>query len=110
MLSPDETEVGTRISEAILTQSIALEVDGEVVGYLIPDGGIVELPDDFDELLIERVNNASLLAAGISGGIAIVLALILSSLILRPVHGLTKAANQMAEGVLSQRVKVRGGG
>ncbi|MBG0787483.1 MAG: HAMP domain-containing protein [Anaerolineaceae bacterium] len=110
VLSPDEAEVGTQIPENILSQSIALEVDGELVGYLIPDGGIVDLPDDFDELLIERVNNASLLAAGISGGIAIVLALILSSLILRPVHGLTKAANQMAEGDLSQRVKVRGGG
>jgi len=109
-LSPDETEIGTQLSENILAQSIALKVDGEVVGYLVPEGGIVDLPDDFDELLIERVNNASLLAAGISGGIAILLALILSSLILRPVHGLTKAANQMAEGDLSQRVKVRGGG
>ncbi|QRN82884.1 HAMP domain-containing protein [Chloroflexota bacterium] len=110
VLSPDEIEVGTQVTENMLSQSIVLEVDGEVVGYLIPDGGIADLPDDFDELLIERVNNASLLAAGISGGIAIVLALILSSLILRPVHGLTKAANQMAEGDLSQRVKVRGGG
>lgn len=109
VLSPVDTEVGTQLSESILSQSIALEVDGELVGYLVPDGGIVDLPDDFDELLIERVNNASLLAAGISGGIAIVLALILSSLILRPVHGLTKAANQMAEGDLSQRVKVHGG-
>jgi signal transduction histidine kinase len=51
-----------------------------------------------------------MLAAAISGGIATILALILSSLILRPVHGLTKAANQMAAGDLSQRVTVRGGG
>ncbi len=110
VVSPDAADIGTQLSEGTLAQAIALEVDGEIVGYLVPEGGIVELPDDFDELLIERVNNASLLAAAISGGIAIVLALILSSLILRPVYGLTRAANQMAEGDLSQRVSVRGGG
>lgn len=110
VISPDAAEIGSQLGEGTLSQAIALEVGGEVVGYLVPEGGIVELPDDFDELLIERVNNASLLAAAISGGIATVLALILSSLILRPVHGLTKAANQMAEGDLSQRVTVRGGG
>ena len=110
VVSPLATDIGTQLSEGTLSQAIALEVDGEIVGYLVPEGGIVELPDNFDELLIERVNNASLLAAAISGGIAIVLALILSSLILRPVHGLTRAANQMAEGDLSQRVTVRGGG
>ena len=110
VISPDVVDIGTQLNEGTLSQAIALEVDGEVVGYLVPEGGIVELPDDFDELLIERVNNASLLAAAISGGIATVLALILSSLILRPVHGLTKAANQMAAGDLSQRVTIHGGG
>lgn len=110
VLSPDSADIGVQLNEGTLSQAIALEVDGDVVGYLVPEGGIVELPDDFDELLIERVNNASMLAAAISGGIATILALILSSLILRPVHGLTKAANQMAAGDLSQRVTVRGGG
>ncbi len=110
VVSPDETEIGTQLSETVLSQALPLEVNGEIVGYLVPEGGIVELPDDFDEVLIERVNRASLYAALISGGIAVVLALILASLILRPVRSLTRAANQMGGGDLSQRVTVHGSG
>lgn len=110
VVSPDDAEIGTQISDIALSQALPLEVNGEVVGYLVPEGGIVELPDDFDEILIERVNRASLYAALISGGIAILLALILASLILRPVRSLTRAVNQMAGGDLSQRVTVHGSG
>jgi two-component system OmpR family sensor kinase/two-component system sensor histidine kinase BaeS len=110
VVGPDEADLGTQLTETTLSQAIPLEVSGEVVGYLVPSGGLLDLPDDFDELLIERVNNASLLAAAISGGIAILLALVLAALILRPVRGLTKAADQLAAGDLSQRVNVRGSG
>lgn len=110
LVSPDNGDIGSTLSDATLSNGIALEVSGEIVGYLIPEGGVPELPDNFEELLIERVNRASLLAALISGGIAIVLALLLSTLILRPVRALTQAAQKMSEGDLSQRVKVKGGG
>jgi signal transduction histidine kinase len=108
--SPVLNNVGAQLSDTILAQSITLKVSGKLIGYLLPEGGVPTLPDDFEELLIERVNRASLLAALISGGIAILLALILATLILRPVRGLTKAANKMAEGDLSQRVDVHGVG
>lgn len=108
--SPAQGEIGTRLSDAVLDRSIGLEVSGEVVGYLIPEGGVLNLPDNFEALLIERVNQATLLAALISGGIAIVLALILAMVILKPVRGLTQAATKMAQGDLSQRVRVKGSG
>ena len=106
--SLNQDEVGTRISDQQLGQSIPLEVSGEVVGYLLPEGGIPQLPDDFEDLLIERVNRATLLAALASGGIAILLALILAAIILKPVRGLTDAAKKMSGGDLSQRVDVGG--
>ena len=110
LFSPVEGEVGAYLSEDLLSQAIVLEVSGEVVGYLFPESGIPTLPDDFEELLIERVNRASLLAAAISGGVAILLAMVFAAIILRPVRGLTWAVNKMGEGDLSQRVKVKGGG
>lgn len=110
IFSPVDSEVGTVISSDLLAQAITLEVSGEVVGYLFPESGIPTLPDNFEELLIERINKASLLAALISGGIAILLALIMAALILRPVQVLTRAVDKMAEGDLSQRVVVKGGG
>ncbi len=110
ILSPISDEIGTRLSDSVLSRSIPLEVSGDVVGYLIPEGGFLELPDNFESLLVERVMNASMIAAAISGGIAILLALILAALILKPVRSLTKAAEKMSQGDLSQRVAVEGSG
>jgi len=108
--SPRETEIGSQASNQQIDQSIDLVVSGDVVGYLLPEGGIPTLPDNFEDLLIERVNRATVLAALVSGGIAIVLSLILATLILRPVRGLTEAAKKMSAGDLSQRVNVHGKG
>ncbi|MDF1519365.1 MAG: ATP-binding protein [Brevefilum sp.] len=108
--SPREDEIGMQLSDQQLSQTINLEVSGEIVGYLIPEGGIPDLPDNFEGLLIERVNRATLLAALVSGGIAILLALVLATLILKPVRDLTTAASKMSAGDLSQRVEVQGKG
>jgi signal transduction histidine kinase len=108
--SPRENEIGSQVSSQQIDQSIELVVSGDIVGYLLPEGGIPTLPDNFEDLLIERVNRATVLAALISGGIAIVLSLILATLILRPVRGLTEAAKKMSAGDLSQRVNIHGKG
>lgn len=110
LVSPSEVEIGTKLTDETLNQGIELKVRGQVVGYLLPEGGIPQLPENFEELLIERVNRASLLAATISGGVAILLATILATLILRPVQSLTNAAVKLSEGDLSQRVRVQGKG
>jgi len=108
--SPDTSELGTRLTESTLYQSIPLSVSGDIVGYLVPEGGVLELPDNFEDLLIERVNRASLVAALISGGLAILLALFLAALILKPVRSLIGAVEQMTTGDLSQQVAIHGKG
>ena len=108
--SSSQAEIGSTLSDETLLQAIALQASGDTIGYLYAKDGLLDLPDDFEELLIERVNQASLLAGLISGGIAILIALVLAALILRPVRDLTKATQRMAEGDLSQRVEVRGDG
>lgn len=110
LLSPKSSDVGTMLPEATISQAINLTVSGNTVGYLIPQGGLLELPDDFEELLIERVNQASLVAGLISGAVAILSALVLAALILRPIRELTTAAKNMGQGDLTQRVKVQGEG
>jgi len=106
--SPENSDLGTRLSGEDLTQTIPLKVSGEIVGYLIPEGGILELPENFDSLLIERVNRATLVAALISGGLAILLALILAAIILKPVRGLTSVVKKLAAGDMSQRISIQG--
>lgn len=108
--SPNSSELGITLPGSTLSNSISLYVSENVVGYLVPEGGIPELPDNFDALLVDRVNRAMLIAALISGGLAILLALILAAIILRPIHGLTTAVEKLTRGDLSQRISIKGAG
>jgi len=108
LYSPASEEIGSELAQSTIANAIDLEVDGETVGYLLPEGGVPELPENFDALLIERVNRATLLAALISGGLAVLLALIMAALILKPIRGLISAVGKMADGDLSQRVDLHG--
>ena len=87
--------------------AIPLEVDGQEVGYLLTEGGMVFTPDT-EQALLNRLNSAAITAAMIAGGVSLVLALLLSYSLLRPVRELTQAATHMAKGDLSQRVRIRG--
>jgi len=107
--SPVESEIGMTIADAALVSAIAIVDDTDaVVGYLIPSGGNPNVPKNFESQLLSRIQQATLIAALISGGIAIILALILAQVILKPVKVLTRAADQMAQGDLDQRVKAKG--
>ncbi len=83
----------------------ALRVNGRVVGYLLVEGGIGVNDSSY---LLNRLNRAALIAGLIAGGIALVVALLLSDRLLLPVRQLTGAAQRMADGDLTQRVAVHG--
>ncbi|MCJ7696578.1 MAG: ATP-binding protein [Anaerolineaceae bacterium] len=106
--SPVESEIGLTIDQDQLLNAVAI-LDGQtVVGFLIPSGGTPNLPANFEAQLVDRIQNATLIAAMISGGIAIILAMILAQMILKPVKVLTQAANRLSEGDLDQRVHIKG--
>jgi len=95
------------IEEGDLDHAIALEVDGQKVGYLLADGGMLFTSEN-EQALLKRLNSAAFTAALIAGSVSLVLAFLLSYSLLRPIRDLTQAATYMAEGDLSQRVRVRG--
>ena len=84
-----------------------LRVNGQVVGYLLVESGMGLLGGD-SSFLVSRLNRAALIAGVIAGGIALLLALVFSDRLLRPVQQLTGAVRHMAQGDLAQRVAVRG--
>jgi two-component system sensor histidine kinase BaeS len=90
-----------------LQQAIPLNLRGEVVGYLLPEGGMAFSTGD-DTVLLERLTRAAYIAAGVAVGFALILAIIFSTRLLRPVRALTKAASSLAGGDLSMRVSVQG--
>ncbi len=101
---------GESLSNEEMDMAISLRVSGETVGYLLPENGIQQYPQNFDTLLVERINRATLFSALISGGVAILLAAVFAGVIQQPIRNLTTAVNKMSEGDLTQRVNVRGKG
>ncbi len=108
LYSPDETLIGEQVSDEIINESIPIEEKNQTVAYLIPSGGVPNLPENYETNLIQQIKRATLMAAVISGFIAIILALLLSRTILKPVKALSVAADSLSEGDLSQRVTLRG--
>jgi signal transduction histidine kinase len=107
LIDTGENLPGDRLSRLEQGRSIELVVGDNIVGYLYPEGSMA-----FSRLaeanLISRLNRAAITAALVASGVALLVALFLSYRLLRPVHELTQAARQLAEGDLSQRVRVRG--
>jgi len=92
-----------------LENSYPITVDNQLVGYVVPDNSIIDLGDIISENLKTALNDSLLKTVLISGGVALVLALMFAYVLMRPVRRLTTAASQLAQGDLSQRVPVQGG-
>jgi len=96
-----------KLTQLELRRAVPLEVKGKTVGYLIPEGN--QFFTQANEIsLLSRLNRAAIIAVVVAGFVAVLLALILSYSLVRPVRALTTAAANLAEGDLTQRVPVQG--
>ena len=97
---------GKTWTEAQRRAALPVQVDGRTVGYAIPPmagHGVAS-----SRALLRRLDWAALAAALTALALAAALAWALSNRILRPVHALTTAARQLAQGDLSVRVPESG--
>ncbi len=106
--APDPARIGQTLSQSELESAQAIEVDGQVVGYLLTLGSAGGLPANFESQLLAKVRNATLLAALISGAVALILAVVLANQVIKPVKALTQSAERIAQGDLTQQVDVKG--
>jgi two-component system sensor histidine kinase BaeS len=103
----DNPQTSGQLSEEQLDAAIALINGSRTVGYLLPESGMGFQVGD-QTALMQRLDNAAWVAALIAGGVSLLLALLLAYTVLRPVRDLTNAAQTLASGQLSHRVKVSG--
>jgi len=96
-----------RIDQSELLQGIPLQVNGATVGHLVHEGGMVFTSGDETELL-SRLTRSAYIAAGIAIIFALLLALLLSIRLLKPVRELTQAAEDLSDGDLAKRVSIQG--
>ncbi len=108
LIDTDNQRNGQPLTSTEKSAAIQLnDGQGNLIGYLYTAGGMQFQPGA-DRDLVLKLNSAARKAALLAGGVAILLAMLLGYLILRPVKRLTLAANQIAGGDLSQRVPVKG--
>ena len=105
--SSDNLEINSKVDSSQLNNGIELLVEDQVRGYLLAQTGSTFQNQQLEDELISLVRQASLKAAWIAGAIALVLALILATIILRPVQLLTRGASELASGNLAYRVEVK---
>jgi signal transduction histidine kinase len=110
IIDPSNPTLAEPISEETLSAAIPLVVDRETVGYLVLPEGVEAASTGMEQVLLERLNRASINAALLGGGLALILAFIFASYLLRPLQSLMQAAEKMSAGDLSQRVNLHGSG
>ncbi|MBN1878003.1 MAG: HAMP domain-containing histidine kinase [Anaerolineae bacterium] len=98
--------MGQVIPAAQLVRGLPVELDGERIGTLL-ETTQPPMRKPEDELYLTRTNRALLWAAGGVSVFALVLGLLSSRALTRPLQELTAATRAMAQGDLEQRVPVR---
>lgn len=95
-----------RVPKAVLNSGISIEVNGQIVGTVLATG---QSParNPVEEKYVARINQALLIAAAGGVLIALILGLLLTRTLTRPVRELTAATRAMAKGELEQQVPVR---
>jgi len=91
---------GKKLSRAVLQQGLPIQVSGRTVGYLLSSSGPRE------EEFRTKLNQSILLAGGVAGVLAILLGLILTRSLVKPLRVVRDAARRIGAGELSHRVPV----
>jgi two-component system sensor histidine kinase BaeS len=103
---PGELKTGNQLSQEDLERAIPIELEGEIIGYLF---FLPENPREyFDEHpVLNRINELLIFSAFGSVVLALVLGLVLSRTMSRPLKELSSAARRAATGDLSQKVEIK---
>src|SRR5512139_3826326 len=107
LIANDRYNVGDKVPTSDLKQGVPITEDGKVVGVLVP----VPMPtfegQPREVEFIQRINLYLLYGALVGMVIALLLGIILSRTLTRPIRELTRATHAVSEGDLTQQVPVR---
>ncbi|MCB8967624.1 MAG: HAMP domain-containing protein [Ardenticatenaceae bacterium] len=96
------------VSSRELERALPIEVDAQVVGWLLPTEDINRrLPASAEASFLQRVNQALFLGALGATAVALLIGIILARTLSRPIRELTGATRALAAGNLDQTVPVR---
>jgi len=100
--------VGDTISHSVLERGAALDVDGEIIGWLLVTPSTRELiPNSAEDIFLRTVNRASLTSALVAALLALTLGSLLALTLTRSLRELKEATVEIARGRFGKQVKVR---
>ena len=97
---------GDRVSDAVLEDAIPVEVNGEIVGWLLVERGAFRR-GLADSAFLNQLTTTLLLSALGASLLALLLGAVLAQTLTRPLRELTTATKAVAAGDLDQKVPVR---
>lgn len=98
---------GQQLTAAELANGQPIEVDGQVVGTLVPVPQAPGFAGPAGSAFLDRINQALLLGAFSAAAVALVIGWLLARALTRPLKTLTHATHSIAQGQLQQEVPVR---
>lgn len=101
-----EFQIGDTVSRDIMKGSIPVKVDGAVIAYVIPDTSFQFKLSAEEVLFLKRTNLAIGLAALAGILVSVVIGIVFSRRLLKPIQRLTQASKGLARGDLKQQVPV----
>ena len=99
-------KLGNVVTSSELARGVPVEVDGVQVGIVLPDDQPPPRGPE-EDAFIAKTNRALVIGAGGATAFAVVLAIVMSRTLTRPLQELSHASRQMAQGNLHQTVPVR---
>lgn len=94
------------VPEALLANATPVEVNGETVGWVIPDESTGISLQAEETVYLQRTNQVLLSAGALAVIAAMLMGIWFARVLLRPIYALTDASEQMAQGQLKQQVTI----
>lgn len=100
---------GKRLSQRETAAALPVTVGGRVVGYVLGEGPGLTSFSGLEQEFVSSVNTGLLAASLLAAGLAVVISVLLARRLTAPLASMTQAAQAMAHGDLSARVKAGSG-
>lgn len=116
LLAPDRTVIlgdqgspaGMVYSGGNINKAVPIRVNGQTVGYLVPDNSPGQFQANSPEgAFLQRVRQATLLSGMFAAALALLLGGVLAYTLTRSIHELKDATEEIAQGNLGRQVDIR---
>lgn len=106
--SADATRIGTQLDRDTLKKATALTVDDQPVGWLVQETPGSQALGNTEQDFLDESTHWITVTAIVAGLVAIVIGVVLSWQLTRPLRTLTHTAHDLASGALGKQVNMRG--